>query len=195
MALRGKQQPSSDYAGLRCVYAHTLSYVREPTPITKVRLHSRHVWVSEFVYDWLAKCRSGWEHKLGRHIKSSVSCSSGFTRGTTHSLYFPAFQLVYSGTCQPPLHLKSLQHVVSSLPKESLHFSPLGYTACQKHKGGKLPLRCFRRHCVWFWYSVLCGVFVENWQTSGFRFSTCWLCMGTAVDVGWRKTEAEIVWA
>lgn len=67
------------------------------------------VWVSEFWYAWLGKCRSGWEYKLGRHIKSSVSCWSSFTRGTAHSLYFSAFQLVYSGTCQasPPFEKPS----------------------------------------------------------------------------------------
>ena len=67
------------------------------------------VWVSGYVQNWLVKCCSGSEYKLGQHIKSSVSCWSGFTQGTAHSLNFPAFQLVYSGTCQasPPFEKPS----------------------------------------------------------------------------------------
>lgn len=82
------------------------------------------VWVNEFVYDWLGEWRSGWEYKLGRHIKSSVSCWSGFTWGTTHSLYFPAFQLVYSGTCQASLKAFSMSLTLSQ--RETSTFPLLG---------------------------------------------------------------------
>lgn len=96
----------------------TVCYVSEHTPVAQVWLHGMHLftvflcfleWVSVFVYGRAAKCRNGWEYKLGQHIKSGVSCWSGFTRGTAHSLNFPAFQLVYSGTCQasPPFEKPS----------------------------------------------------------------------------------------
>lgn len=65
--------------------------------------------VGEWLCVQLGKCRSGWEYKLGQNIKSCVSCWSSFTRGTARSLNFPAFQLVYSGTCQdsPPFEKPS----------------------------------------------------------------------------------------
>lgn len=61
------------------------------------------VWVSEFVYNWVSVV------VVGQHIKSSVSCWSSFTWGSARSLNFPAFQLVYSGTCQasPPFEKPS----------------------------------------------------------------------------------------
>lgn len=121
MALKGKQHPYSHYAGwserrvftcpcyVLCEWTHTSG-----TNVT-ASVHATHcffssepvcflVWVSGSVCDWLAKCRSSWEYKLGRHIKSRVSCWSSLTWGSAHSLNFPAFQLVYSGTCQafPP---------------------------------------------------------------------------------------------
>lgn len=179
MGIKRKQQPYCDYAGRSCVC------LCEPTPVAQVRLHGMHlftlhtafacflVWVSEFVYDWLAKHRSGWEYKLGRHIKSCVSCWSGFTWGTAHSLYFPAFQLVYSGTCQASPHLKKAFGMSLTLSqRETSTFFPPGYRACQKYKRRKLPLCRFRRYCVWFWYSICCLWFLaENWQTSsGFHF-------------------------
>lgn len=67
------------------------------------------------------------------------------------SQHFSLFTVAHA---KPPLHLKSLHHVVNSLPKGNLHFSLPGYTACQKHKRRKLL--CFRRYCVWFCYSVVC---------------------------------------
>lgn len=77
------------------------------------------------------------------------------------SQHFSLFTVAHA---KPPLHLKSLQHVVNSLPKGNLHFfsSPPQGTACQKYKRRKLPLHCCRRYCVW--YFVLFAQF--NWQAS-----------------------------
>ena len=80
--------------------------------------------------------------KAVRHVGAAL-LEAPLTHST--SQHFGLFTVAHA---KPPLHLKSLQHVVNSLPKGNLHFSPPGYTACQKHKRRKLPLCCFRRCCV-----------------------------------------------
>lgn len=111
------------------------------------------VRMNGFVHDRLGKCHSGWEYKLGPHIKSSVLLEQLYSRHYSLTV-FPSISACLQW--HMPNLPKSLQHVVNSLPKGNLYISPPGYTACQKYKRRKLPLCCCGRYCVWFWYSICC---------------------------------------
>lgn len=114
------------------------------------------------------------------------------------SQHFSLFTVAHA---KPPLHLKSLHHVVNSLPKGNLHFFPL--LGIQPVRNTKEE-NCFASGAtVSDSVTLLFVFFAENWQTSrGFQslFADfvcgcgC-VCAAWAVDVRWRKTAAIVVWA
>lgn len=108
--------------------------------------------VCVFLCGWMVLCTTDWvsvivvENTNLASTSKAVSCWSSFTQGTTHSLYFQAFQLVYNGTCQTSLKAFSMlltlsQRETSTFPllgilpvrnieEENCHCVPVGGTVC-----------------------------------------------------------------
>lgn len=93
---------------------------------------------------------------------------------------------------KPPLHLKSLQHVVNSLPKGSLHFPPSWVYSLSKTQKKKIAIVLLQEvlfsdsNTLFLW-----GFFSENWQTcSGFHSAGC-VCAAAARCAGEKNRSSN----
>lgn len=139
----------------------SVCYVSETTPFAQVRLHGMHLFMlhTVFVCVFLRGCATLCMTDLVSVVAVENANLATTSKAVCHvgaallgaplahctSQHFSLFTVAHA---RPPLHLKSLQHVVNSLPKGNLHFFPPGHALCQKHNRRKLPLCCFRRCCV-----------------------------------------------
>lgn len=180
-----KHRPMCDYTA--CIWSYYMQFSCFP------------LWVAEFVYRWLGKCHSGWEYKLGQHIKSMCVMLEQLYSGHRSLTELPSISacLQWHMPSLPSIWKAFSMSLTLSQRETSIFSSPSGYATCQKHKRRKLRLHCFRRLCVWFWYSVVCIICRKLTYFKWFSLLASRLCMcaARAVGVGWRITEAEIDWA
>lgn len=132
------------------------------------------VWVSDFVYNWVSvvaveNTNLASTSKAVCHVGAALL---GAQLAHWTSQHFSLFTVAHA---KPPLHLKSLQHVVNSLPKGNLHvfFSSRGIQLVRNTEEENCHCVAIGGTFFWFWYTVCLWGALQKIDRLAVVFTSC----------------------